>query len=74
MGILFNLIGAVCGIGSLACFIMVVVQMCQHGQTGLGIATGPARTLGKMGWRGKAICGRIDRVDERVSAREDSQC
>jgi hypothetical protein len=31
-------IGALCGLVSLVCFIMVVVKMFQHGSTGLGIA------------------------------------
>jgi hypothetical protein len=35
---LFQLIGGLAGIGSLICFIMVLVKMFQNGQTGLGVA------------------------------------
>jgi hypothetical protein len=38
MGTLLTLIGAVCGIGSLVCFILVVIQMFKNDQTGMGIA------------------------------------
>ena len=38
MATLLQLIGAVCGIGSLICFILVLVQMFKREQTGLGIA------------------------------------
>jgi len=38
MGILLTILAIVCGIISLVCFIMVVIQMFQHGQTGLGVA------------------------------------
>ena len=38
MGTLLQLLGFVCGIGSLICFILVLIQMFQRGQTGLGIA------------------------------------
>jgi hypothetical protein len=38
MGMLLQLIGLVCGIGSLVCLILVLIQMFQRGQTGLGIA------------------------------------
>ena len=37
MGALLSLLAIAAGIGSLVCFIMVVIQMFQHGQTGLGI-------------------------------------
>lgn len=33
------LLGVVCGIGSLICFILVLIQMFQRGQTGLAIAS-----------------------------------
>jgi hypothetical protein len=35
---LLNVIGFVAGIGSLVCFVLVLIQMFQRGQTGLGIA------------------------------------
>jgi len=38
MGTLLNVLGFVCGIGGLICFILVLIQMFQRGQTGLGIA------------------------------------
>ena len=38
MGTLLNLLSFVCGIGSLICFILVLVQMFQRGQTSLGVA------------------------------------
>jgi hypothetical protein len=38
MAMLIGLLQAVVGIGSLVCFILVLIQMFQHGQTGLGIA------------------------------------
>jgi hypothetical protein len=38
MLMLLQLLLAACGIGSLVCFILVLVKMFQHGQTGLGIA------------------------------------
>ena len=38
LAILLYLLAFVVGIGSLVCFVMVVVQMFKHDQTGLGIA------------------------------------
>lgn len=38
MGGLLALVAMACGIGSLVCFILVLIQMFNHGQTGLGIA------------------------------------
>jgi hypothetical protein len=38
MVMLFQVLAAVSGIGSLVCFIMVLVKMFQQGKTGLGIA------------------------------------
>ncbi len=38
MAALLNLIGGLCGIGSLICFILVLVKMFQDKQTGLAIA------------------------------------
>ncbi len=38
MAALLSLISIVAGIGSLVCFVMVLIQMFQRGQTGLGIA------------------------------------
>ena len=35
---LLQIIGVICGIGSLVCYILVIVQMFQRGKTGLGIA------------------------------------
>jgi len=37
LGILFLLLAAACGIGSLVCFIMVLVKMFQNDQTTMGI-------------------------------------
>ncbi len=37
--ILLQLFQVVIGIGSLVCFVMVLIQMFQRGQTGLGIAS-----------------------------------
>ena len=39
IGVLFMVIAALIGIGSLVCFILVVVQMFKHDMSGLGIAT-----------------------------------
>jgi hypothetical protein len=38
MLILLQLIGGICGIASLVCYILVIVQMFQRGKTGLAIA------------------------------------
>jgi len=38
MAVLLQLISVVCGVGSLVCFIMVLIKMFQNNQTGLGIA------------------------------------
>jgi hypothetical protein len=38
MAILFQILSVIVSLVSLGCFIMVVVQMFQHGQTGMGIA------------------------------------
>ncbi len=38
MGALLYLVSAICGIGSLVCFILVLVKMFQNEQTGLGVA------------------------------------
>jgi len=38
LGILFLLVAMACSIGSLVCFILVVIQMFKNEQTGLGIA------------------------------------
>jgi hypothetical protein len=38
MGGLLQILGYVCGIGSLVCFILVLIQMFKRGQTGLGVA------------------------------------
>ena len=38
MAMLTGLLQAVVGLGSLVCFILVLIQMFQRGQTGLGIA------------------------------------
>jgi hypothetical protein len=38
LAILLYLVALVVGIGSLVCFVMVVVQMFKHDQTGLGVA------------------------------------
>ena len=38
LAILLYLLAFVVGIGSLVCFVMVVVQMFKHDQTGLGVA------------------------------------
>jgi len=38
MGALLTLLAVLCGIGSLICFIMVLVQMFKNNQTGMGIA------------------------------------
>ncbi len=38
MEMLLTLLGWVLGIGSLICFILVLIQMFKRGQTGLGIA------------------------------------
>ena len=35
---LLQIIGGICGIVSLVCYILVIVQMFQRGKTGLGIA------------------------------------
>lgn len=35
---LMSALGGIAGIASLVCFIMVLIQIFQHGQTGLGIA------------------------------------
>jgi hypothetical protein len=35
---LLQLLGGICGIGSLVCFILVIVKMFQNGENGLGIA------------------------------------
>jgi hypothetical protein len=35
---LLQLIGGLCGIASLVCYILVIVQMFQRGQTGLAVA------------------------------------
>jgi hypothetical protein len=35
---LLQMIGGICGIVSLVCYILVIVQMFQRGKTGLGIA------------------------------------
>ena len=35
----------------------------------LELDSGPARTLGKMGWRGKGLCGRIFRVTSLLHAK-----
>ena len=37
MATLITLLSFVFGIGSLVCLIMVIIQIFQHGQTGLGI-------------------------------------
>jgi hypothetical protein len=34
-----NVLSGIGGLGILVCFILVVIKMFQHGQTGLGIAT-----------------------------------
>ncbi|MCA9248126.1 MAG: hypothetical protein KDA42_13450 [Planctomycetales bacterium] len=39
MAMLFQLIGMVCGLGSLVCWILVLIQMFKHEQTGLAIAS-----------------------------------
>ena len=38
MGALLSLIALACGIGSLVCFILVLIQMFQNDQVGLGVA------------------------------------
>jgi hypothetical protein len=38
MLILLQIIGGICGLIALVCYILVIVQMFQHGKTGLGIA------------------------------------
>ena len=38
MLILLQIIGGICGIVSLVCYILVIVQMFQRGKTGMGIA------------------------------------
>ena len=38
MGLILGLLGLVAGIGSLVCYIMVLVQMFKHENTGLAIA------------------------------------
>jgi hypothetical protein len=38
MLILLQIIGWICGIVSLVCYILVIVQMFQRGKTGMGIA------------------------------------
>jgi hypothetical protein len=38
MDVLGSIVGGIAGIVSLVCYILVLIQMFQHGQTGLGIA------------------------------------
>jgi hypothetical protein len=38
MGMLLNVVSVLLSLGSLVCFIMVLIQMFQRGKTGLGIA------------------------------------
>ena len=38
MGALLMLVGVACSIGSLVCFILVLIQMFKNDQTGMGIA------------------------------------
>jgi hypothetical protein len=38
MSVLLQIVGGLCGIVSLVCCILVIVQMFQRGKTGLGIA------------------------------------
>ena len=37
MDILLSILSLVVGLGSLVCFVLVVIQMFKHGQTGLGV-------------------------------------
>ncbi len=39
MGTMFQVLGGLCGLGSLVCFIIVVVKMFQNDKPGLGIAS-----------------------------------
>lgn len=39
MSALLQVIGGLCGLASLVCYILVVVQMFKRGQTGIGIAS-----------------------------------
>jgi hypothetical protein len=38
MDVLGTALSAIAGLGSLVCYVLVLVKMFQHGQTGLGIA------------------------------------
>jgi hypothetical protein len=38
MEIIAQILGLVAGVGGLVCYILVLIQMFQHGKTGLGIA------------------------------------
>jgi hypothetical protein len=38
MDVLGTLLSSVAGLGSLVCYVLVLVKMFQHGQTGFGIA------------------------------------
>jgi hypothetical protein len=39
MAMVLSILAAICGLGSLVCFILVVVKMFQHGDSTLGIVS-----------------------------------